>query len=81
MMFKIDSELVAIQKEGILLQPIRHGTRHKHRRVYQPISSRIDKRKMSFFPRTVRDWNALPPEIAELETLEALKAAVSSLMY
>lgn len=81
MMFKIDRGLVAIQKEGRLQPPKRHGTRHKHSRAYQPISSRIDKRKMSFFPRTVRDWNALPPEIAELETLEAFKAEVSRQMY
>ena len=40
---------------------------------------REEKRKMSFFPRTVRDWNALPPDILELETLEAFKASVSVL--
>jgi hypothetical protein len=31
----------------------------------------IDTRKMSFFPRTVRDWNLLPPDIVELDTPEA----------
>ena len=81
MMFKTDRELVVIQKEGRLLQPIRHDTRHKHSTAYQPNSSQIDKRKMSFFPRTMRDGNAPPPDIAELKTLEAFKAAVSSLMY
>jgi hypothetical protein len=25
---------------------------------------------MSFFPRTVRDWNLLPPDIVELDTPE-----------
>ena len=67
--------------ETIFFSAKRHGTRYKHSRAYQPISSRIDRRKMSFFPRTVRDWNALPPKIAELETLEAFKAEVSSQTY
>ena len=31
-------------------------------------------RKMSFFPRTTRDWNLLPPDIVELDTPEAFKA-------
>ena len=55
MMFKIERELVAIGKEGRLLSPKRHGTRHRHSRAYQPISSRIGRLKMSFFPKTVRD--------------------------
>ena len=73
MMFKIDRELVAIRKEGRILSP----KRHKDSRAYQPISSRMDRWKMSF----VRDWNALPPKIAELEILEAFKAEVYSQTY
>jgi hypothetical protein len=34
---------------------------------------------MSFFPRTVRDWNLLPPDIVELDTPEAFKARIVSL--
>jgi hypothetical protein len=37
---------------------------------------RIDTRKMSFFPRTVRDWNLLPPDIVEMDTPEAFKARI-----
>jgi hypothetical protein len=42
-------------------------------------SSRIDTRKMSFFPRTVRDWNLLAPDIVEMDTPEAFKARIVSL--
>jgi hypothetical protein len=42
--------------------------RHAHNRSFQIPSSRIDTRKMSFFPRTVRDWNLLAPDIVELDT-------------
>jgi hypothetical protein len=43
-----------------------------HDNAYQVPHCRIDVRKMSFFPRTVRDWNALPPDKASLDTLENL---------
>jgi hypothetical protein len=40
-------------------------------RSFQIPSFRIDTRKMSFFPRTVRDWNLLAPDIVEMDTPEA----------
>jgi hypothetical protein len=56
MLYKIDRELVAINKENRLI-PRGRKTRQAHNRSFQIPSSRIDTRKMSFFPRTVRDWN------------------------
>jgi hypothetical protein len=32
-----------------------------------------------YCPRTVRDWNLLPPNIVELDTPEAFKARIVSL--
>ena len=52
-----------------------------HNRAFQIITCRTDKRKMSFFPRTVKDWNALAPHIMDSETLGAFKASVSSMEY
>ena len=80
MMFKIDRGLVAISKDSRLIQQKR-PTRHSHSRAFQTITYGTEKRRMSFFPRTVRDWNALPPDIPYLETLEAFKASVSRLTY
>ena len=48
-------------------------------RAFQIESCRIDTRMMSFFPRTVRDWNLLPPAIVKLDTPEAFKARIVSL--
>ena len=78
MMYKIDRELVAIRKENRLIPPLRRS-RNTHSRSYQHHACRIDTRKMSFFPRTVRDWNLLPPDIVELDTPEAFKARIVSL--
>ena len=78
MLYKIDRELVAINKENRLIPPDRK-TRHAHNRSFQIPSSRIDSRKMSFFPRTVRDWNLLAPDIVEMDTPEVFKAGIVSL--
>jgi len=78
MLYRIDRDLVAITKANRLEAPQRK-TRHDHTRAYKLLSSRIDARKMSFFPRTVRDWNALPPDIVEADTLDAFKARVAAI--
>ena len=78
MLYKMDRELVAINKENRLIPPGRK-TRQAHNRSFQIPSSRIDTRKMSFFPRTVRDWNLLAPDIVEMDTPEAFKARIVSL--
>ena len=78
MLYKIDRELVAIDKENRLIPPGRK-TRQAHNRSFQIPSSRIDTRKISFFPRTVRDWNLLAPDIVEMDIPEAFKARIVSL--
>lgn len=80
MMHKIDRGLVAITKEKRLIPPKRR-TRHSHSRGFQLIKCRTDKRKMSFIPRTIRDWNALPPDIVDPDKLDAFKARVSAMDY
>ena len=81
MMFKIDRRLVAICKEPRLQPARRKTTRLQHHRAFQIVTCRTDKRKMFFFPRTMKDWNALAPDIMDSETLEAFKASVSSIEY
>jgi hypothetical protein len=78
MMYKLDRELVSITKENRLIPPC-WRSRNTHNRAFQLESCRIDTRKMSFFPRPVRDWNMLPPDIVELDTPEAFMARIVSL--
>ena len=61
-----------------LISPCRRS-RNTHNRAFQIEFCRIDTRKISFFPRTVRDWNLLLPDIVELDTPEAFKARIVSL--
>ena len=60
MMYRIDRGLFAISKEKRILPPKRK-MRLSNERAFQLITCHTDRRTMSFFPRTVRDWNALPP--------------------
>ena len=53
-MYKIDRRLVAISKEERLTPP-RKSMRHSNSRAFQTITCRKEKKKMSFFPTTVRD--------------------------
>jgi hypothetical protein len=70
--------ILPLYQENRLI-PTGRKTRKSHNRSFQIPSSRIDTRKMSFFPRTVRDWNLLVPDIVELDTPEAFKARTVSL--
>jgi hypothetical protein len=78
MMYKIDRELVSITKENRLIPPCRRS-RNTHNLAFQIESCRRDTIQMSSFPRTVRDWNLLPPDIVELDTPEAFNARIVSL--
>ncbi len=78
MLYKVDRELVVIKKENRLI-PSSRKNRQAHNRSFQIPSSRIDNRKISFFPRTVRDWNLLAPDIVDMDTPEAFKARIVSL--
>ena len=67
MLYRIHRELVAIRRDRRLVPPRRRTKKdHSTCSTFQTISCRTDTRKMSFFPWTVRDWNALPPDITEV---------------
>ena len=51
-------------------------SKRKTRNRFHTIGCKTDRRKMSFFPRTVHDWNSLPPDIKELDSLCAIKARI-----
>ena len=64
-MYKTNRGLVAISKEERLIPPKR-STRHSHLRAFQTIT----KRMISFFPRTLRDWNTLSPGTGNTRSLQ-----------
>ena len=58
MLYKITNNLVAIQKEQYLKTTSRVSRRCNNQGFYIPQSS-ADYHLYSFFPRTIREWNAL----------------------
>ena len=78
MLYKINNNLVAIPSNPYLI-PISRRTRHTHTVAFQIPHCRSDYRKYSFFPRTIRDWNSLPPDIPTAKTLESFKTLVAKL--
>ena len=59
-LIKIITSKVAVKKD--LLVPATSRPRRTHNCQLKLISSSKDYRKNSFFPRTIRDWNALPTD-------------------
>jgi hypothetical protein len=78
MMYKITNEKVAIPKEGCLMSPKRLS-RNMHDNSFQIPSAASNYGKYSFFPRTIRNWNALPPGIVTTPSVEASKASLTNL--
>lgn len=79
MLYKIEHDLVAIDKQDRLVKtnPITHSGRTGHKDSFILPHCRSDYRKESFFPRTIRDWNRLPPDIVSVESMEAFKSQLA----
>lgn len=52
-------------------------TRHTHTQSLQPIFAKTNQFKLSFFPRTISEWNALPETVVQARNFsEALHASI-----
>ena len=63
-----------------LKTPLRH-TRNRHSEPFQVPYARTDAYRHSFFPETIRDWNALPAStVSSAECSEDCISRLTSLM-
>ena len=76
LLYKIQQGLVAIPAETYLV-PGDTRTRGEHK--FRPPNVRKDIYKYSFFPRTIGDWNRLPPLVACATSLEGFKNQLDTL--
>jgi hypothetical protein len=58
---------------GNILRPTTHISRSSHSNSYQRLHTKKDCFKLSFFPRTIIDWNQLPQTITSNQDQEAFK--------
>ena len=75
-LYKIQHGLVAIQAETCL---VAGDTRTRGEHKFRPPNVRKDVYKYSFFPRTIGDWNRLPPYVACATSLEGFKNQLDTL--
>ena len=80
LMYKIVYGLVLIPIESYLVPHHRHS-RHYHDLAYQIPHSNNNYHQFSFFPRTVRIWNALPQEVVHAQTIDAFKSQIAAQTY
>ena len=73
MLYKIANKLVEVPTNGYLL-PITRASRHCHELGFQVPHSTKEFHKFSFYPRTIREWNALPTHIPGSGSLESFKS-------
>ena len=75
--YKGKHNLAAIYTPIYYQQQINTNTRQYHPSKYIQPSARTDAYKYSYFPRTITDWNSLPSEILNSESLDSFKTAIN----
>ena len=74
MLYKIVHGFVAITLDELGLERPDRRTRAAHRYKFKEKQARSNLRKFSYVNRTVPEWNRLPADIAEVESLDVFKA-------
>ena len=68
-MYKITNNLIDIQEHEYLQAAHTRITRNSHNKKFLTLSTRTDAYKYSYFPRTICEWNRLPPYTINSPTL------------
>ncbi len=64
MMYKLTNGLTTVQYQQYITQ-VERALRHTGSHCFQTLHYHTDYHHNSYFPRTVREWNNLPPNIAQ----------------
>ena len=77
-MFKIRHQLSATDGLREKLHPLPQRQRRVYKQQLSLIQCRTTSRQSSFRPRTIRDWNLLPQNVAEADTLDTFVSSLST---
>jgi hypothetical protein len=77
LMYKMVYGLVAVDI-GQYVTPVARQTRHSHPHSFIQIRTRIEAYKMTFFPRTIVQWNLLPAQTVMAPSLDAFKSRLAA---
>ena len=78
LLFKIVNGEVGITPEDLGLVPGYRGTRSNHRFKFREPPGRTQETKNSCLNTTIRDWNLLPPTLAEADSLSTFKSRLAA---
>ena len=78
--YKIVNGLVLIPADHYFI-PLTRSSRLHHPLAYQIPNSNSNYHKFSFFPRTIRIWNALPQSYVFAPSYETYKSQIQTLNY
>jgi uncharacterized iron-regulated protein len=76
-MFKIQNDLIAIPIPDYIQRQTIRSTRQYHPAKFRVMKANNNVYKHSFYPRTILDWNDLPPNVLDVTSIECFKAAIS----
>jgi len=77
MFYRMQHNMVSISPADYLAPVQSSRSRSGHDQMYQVPYARTDVYKYSFFPATVRMWNALLESVIQAGTLSSFKAGIS----
>ena len=77
LLFKIYNGLIPVDARKYLRHPSRRS-RHSHSYSFIPLSTSTSSYRLSFYPRTITQWNSLPQSFFENTNLTEFKQYVSS---
>ena len=69
-MYKITNNLIDINRHEYLQAAHTLSTRNSHNMKFHRYQTDTNSYKHSFFPRTIREWNGLPPDIINSPTIQ-----------
>ncbi|KAI8518059.1 hypothetical protein Bbelb_040760 [Branchiostoma belcheri] len=77
MLYKIIHNAVSVPHSTRIVPVARCSRRINHTQTLQAIASRTNFYRLSFFPRTIREWNELEPGAAEAGSLAQFKSELA----
>lgn len=78
-MYKIQNKDISIPKPVYVQPQMAINTRQYHPLKFRSMKASINVYKYSFFPRTIMEWNALPPSTLDICNVEGFKSAICSI--
>ena len=80
LLYKIKNGLVACNRDQ-LKDPIRRS-RHTHDHTIRPITCKTKSHQLSFFPRTILQWNNIPPDLfVNCNSSAIFRSRISNLIH